>query len=227
MSLDLDALADLLVSTVDRAIAPYRARLEAAEIRATTAETARAAVEVALEAYRTRLEASLERLAGLEARVDGLTPVVETVATVRERVAALETRPPVPGPPGPAGRDGQDGRDGAGFDDLAVDLEDRTFTVRVGSGDRVKAFPFELPFLKWVGVYREGTAYQVGDVVTWYGALWHCRAATLESPTERSTVWALIVKRGRDGRDGRDGPAGPPGPRGRDWEQTIDALRAS
>lgn len=96
--------------------------------------------------------------------------------TIRERIAVLETRAPMPGPTGPAGKDGKDGKDGTPG----------------------------LAGLSFEGVYQDGKAYEVGNLVTWAGSSWHCNEATRDKPGEGSKAWTLMVKRGRDGKDGRD-----------------------
>jgi len=92
---DLDAVADVVVSTVRAELGPVVARLAAAESELTRA--------------RDVLDALRDRVTGVESKshapVD-LTPLFE-------RIAVLETRPAVPGPPGPAGPPGSDGKDGA------------------------------------------------------------------------------------------------------------------
>lgn len=97
MPLDLEALADLVIQTVDTAQAPIVTRIASAELAIATAAA--------------RLE-PLVALAGVLEAVRG------ELATVRERIAVLETRPPVPGPagePGPPGKDGADGKPGLAY----------------------------------------------------------------------------------------------------------------
>jgi hypothetical protein len=64
------------------------------------------------------------------------------------------------------------------------------------------------------GVYREGTAYERGDSVTWGGSSFIAQRATTGKP-EVSEDWRLSVKRGRDGKPGVPGKAGEPGKPGR------------
>ena len=76
-------------------------------------------------------------------------------------------------------------------------------------------------------IFRDETAYEPGDAVTWDGSLWHCqRACKGERPNapgaDGDRAWRLVAKRGRDGRDGKDGAPGPQGregPPGRDLTQ--------
>jgi hypothetical protein len=59
------------------------------------------------------------------------------------------------------------------------------------------------PGMRYRGVYADGTAYVLGDVVTWAGGAWHCNTATTDKPGDGSDVWTLMVKRGRDARGAR------------------------
>jgi hypothetical protein len=142
-----------------------------------------------------------------------IDPVTADVTAVRERVIALEARAPVPGPPGKDGLDGKDGapgtpgRDGAdglGFDDMDVEFDDRTLTLKFERGSQKRVWPITLPYLQYEGVYIDGKAYERGSVVTWAGSTWHANEQTNTKPGEGSKAWTLIVKRGRDGKDGRD-----------------------
>jgi hypothetical protein len=107
------------------------------------------------------------------------TELLTREAALRERLVALETREPVPGPvgpPGPPGQDGRDGQDGRHGKDGTAGLVYR-------------------------GVFLAGDAYAPGDLVTWAGSAWHCKAATTSKPGEAAADWTLMVKRGRDGKD--------------------------
>lgn len=87
---DLDAVADVVVATLQTALAPVLAKLATLEIAVAGVDQLR------------------ERVAVVETKTHppiDLTPLVE-------RVAVLETRPPVPGPPGPPGANGADGKPG-------------------------------------------------------------------------------------------------------------------
>jgi len=141
---------------------------------------------------------------------NAIAPLIAELADVKRQLgetrlllATYEARPPVPGPPGepgPAGAQGDPGADGVGFDDLQVDFDgDRTIALAFVRGDERKAFPIVLPFLRYQGVFAQGTAYQVGDVVTHSGSAWHCQVETDRTPGN-SDDWRLMVKQGRDGR---------------------------
>jgi len=121
-------------------------------------------------------------LARLEA-LEGLKALEGELAGARERIAALEATRAIPGPPGPAGVDGKDGKDG------------RDGTNGLDGKDGA-------PGLRYAGVFVEGQAYELGDVVTWAGSAWHCKGATSSGkPGATPDAWQLIVKAGRDGRD--------------------------
>jgi hypothetical protein len=222
-----DVLADVVVQTVKRALAPVLADVRGLQAQNAAWEArwgdlgalrervavveAKAALPapVVLEA-RTAAPDSL--LVDLRARVAALETAPAELAGVRERLAVLETRAPGPGPAGRDGVDGKDGADGLGFDDLGVEYDgDRTLAVRFVRGDQVKAFPLALPFLKYQGVYQDGETYVAGDVVTWAGAMWAANEPTLMKPGEYAgaKVWTLCVKKGRDGKDGKDGAPAP------------------
>lgn len=136
-----------------------------------------------------------------------------TIAGLRDRLAILEARAAVPGPAGRDGKDGLDGKagaDGLGFDDLTATFDGhRTITIAYARGATVKTFPLVLPFQRYTGVYVDGKAYSVGDVVTAGGSQWHCNEDTASKPGEGSKAWTLAVKRGRDGKDGKDAAALP------------------
>ena len=106
----------------------------------------------------------------------------KALGALGERLAVVESRPPVPGPPGDPGLPGKDGQDGA-----------------PGT-----------PGLAYLGVYQDGKAYDVGQLVTWAGSTWHCNEHTTTKPGEGSKAWTLMVKRGRDGKDGTPGAPAPP-----------------
>lgn len=137
-----------------------------------------------------------------------IAPIVADVADLREQVTALAERPPVPGPVGPEGPQGAagaPGADGLGFDDLDVSYDgDRTITLAFerGGGVYSKAFPIELPIMRYRGAWATGTDYRLGDVVMHGGSAWHCSVAqTTVQPLDDRDEWRLMVRRGRDGRD--------------------------
>lgn len=135
----------------------------------------------------------------------------------------------VVGEKGEDGRPGAHGLDGIGFDDLVVEHDgERAFTFKAVQGDRVRSWgPFIVPAQIHRGVWREGTRYERGDVVTWAGSMWTAKDATTAKPgetAEASRAWQLSVKAGRDGKPGAEGKQGligvpgPPGPMGPRWQ---------
>jgi hypothetical protein len=135
------------------------------------------------------------------------------------------------------GRDGQDGKPGMGFDDLEVSFDGhRTMVFKFARGEKTKEFSFLLPVPLYREVFREGTTYDRGDMVTFGGSIWHCaEPSTITKPGQGNPAWKLAVKHGRDGKDGRSAYQvavdagfrgsesdwlktlkGPPGPPGKD-----------
>ncbi|WP_010218930.1 Portal protein (GP3) [Sphingomonas sp. PAMC 26621] len=99
--------------------------------------------------------------------------------------------------------DGKDGLDGTSPEDMAVELLPDGRTVRFVFVKGEKEFAFQVPFPVVLdrGVFKEGTAYEHGDAVTFGGSLWIAQRATGEKPEGNNTGWRLAVKKGRDGRD--------------------------
>lgn len=60
--------------------------------------------------------------------------------------------------------------------------------------------------VRYRGVYKDGTDYRCGDLVTWGGSVWHCEVSlTSARPDAGNADWKLAVKRGANGRDGLPG----------------------
>ena len=139
------------------------------------------ATEVVL-LVKSALAPVLERLAVAETRiaeVDKYAARVEGYTSFLQRdAAALGERVKAievrPVQPGPPGDPGPPGKDGA-------------------DGK---------PGLTYCGVFVEGKSYDVGELVTWGGSMWHCNEATETKPGDGSRAWTLAVKRGRDGKGG-------------------------
>lgn len=107
--------------------------------------------------------------------------------------------------PAPAdGKDGRDGSDGIGFDDLTVEHDgERGIVLRFARGSEVKEFPMSFPVTIDRGVYKDDSAYQRGDAVTWGGSLWIAQKDAPDSKPGTGDGWRLAVKKGRDGKDGK------------------------
>lgn len=124
-----------------------------------------------------------------------LATVQAKVFEVSERVAVVETRPQLPGPAGEPGLPGKDGEPG-----------------KDGTAG-----------LTYVGVYQDGKTYDLGELTTFGGSLWHANERTTTKPGDGSKGWTLACKRGRDGRDGKDGAQGAAG---RDLTKEPPAWRS-
>lgn len=108
----------------------------------------------------------------------------------------------VVGRDGKDGADGTDGADGQSWDEMEVRRTGpRTIELSFDHGDRRNTFEVEFPVPLYRGVYSDAEVYQVGDMVTWAGSLWHCNESTTGKPGEGTKAWTLAVKRGRDGKD--------------------------
>ena len=138
---------------------------------------------------------------------DGNDAVLDKDALVREVISLIPTpkdgKDGRRGEKGIDGRDGRDGKDGiASLDDLRAEVAK---AVEQSVGPTVEKQVAEsfavLPTLQYRGVFREGSGYPAGSVVTWAGSAWHADEATKEKPGEGQTAWTLMVKRGANGRD--------------------------
>ena len=56
------------------------------------------------------------------------------------------------------------------------------------------------PQLRYLGVWKAGTAYAESSCVTFDGSIWIAREATILKPGDGNSAWQLAVKRGRDGK---------------------------
>lgn len=71
------------------------------------------------------------------------------------------------------------------------------------SGGKDFIHKVDLPMMSYKGVWQEGE-FTEGDVVTWGGSAWYCKAKTTAKPGEvvdGQSDWKLAVKKGRDGKD--------------------------
>lgn len=85
--------------------------------------------------------------------------------------------------------------------DVAEDLRTIGMARRYTDGTViVKTLKF--PVMIDRGLFAYDRQYEAGDVVTWAGALWISRTATIGvEPRNSDGDWRLAVKRGRDGKD--------------------------
>lgn len=106
-----------------------------------------------------------------------------------------------------------------------VQLENqRSFGIEIELANGLKETSvISVPVLIYREIFRDGTEYEKGDVVTFGGCAWHCNTdKTKAKPGNGSADWKLMVKEGRAGKDGvngKDGARGPDGPRGKDLTQ--------
>jgi hypothetical protein len=144
---------------------------------------------------------------GAQIAADVRRQIDDATSPLKARIAALEAQKPEKGDPGRDGRDGKDGRDGvngkdgaAGItaDDIELIQDGRNVAVKARATGRILG-RLSFPIPVYVGVFKEGTTYQPGDMVTHGGSLWHANEETTAKPGEGP--YTLCVKRGRDGRD--------------------------
>jgi hypothetical protein len=145
---------------------------------------------------------------GAQVAADVRRQIDDATSPLKARIAALEAQKPEKGDPGRDGRDGKDGRDGvngkdgaAGItaDDIELIQDGRNVAVKARATGRVLG-RLSFPIPVYAGVFKEGTTYQPGDMVTHGGSLWHANEETAAKPGDGP--YTLCVKRGRDGRDG-------------------------
>jgi hypothetical protein len=98
------------------------------------------------------------------------------------------------------GKDGKDGRDGLGVEDFDATIDGRTVTLRITRGDFVKERTLRIPALLDRGVFKEASAYEQGDGVTWGGSFWIAQKDAPEGKPGSGPDWRLAVKAGRDAR---------------------------
>jgi hypothetical protein len=88
-----------------------------------------------------------------------------------------------------------------GVADVEVDMRsERGFVIRItkASGATITK-DFTIPSMVYKDLFREGTIYAKGDVVTWAGHMWVCKQETDAKPVE-GDVWRICVKRGQDAK---------------------------
>lgn len=119
---------------------------------------------------------------------------------------------------GPQGIPGKAGSNGT-IDNIKV-LQDpeNPRSVRLlykDSGQPIEGGELYFPAQVYQGVFSIAKTYELGDVVTWAGSLWHAKGHVVgvkpdEHMPDSKRMWQLIVKRGSEGK------AGPPGAKGLD-----------
>lgn len=100
------------------------------------------------------------------------------------------------------GKDGKDGRDGVATKDELLALVKEAVDERVAAevetrvAEVLKAWP--KPVYK--GVWKADSEYELGNLVTWGGSLFHCNETGTKAKPETDGSWTLAVKRGRDAK---------------------------
>jgi integrin beta 3 len=144
---------------------------------------------------------------GAQIAADVRRQIADATAPLLARIVMLEQRKPEKGDPGRDGRDGKDGRDGVNgkdgadgitADDVEMIQDGRNVVVKARATGRILG-RLSFPVPVYAGVFKEGTTYHLGDMVTHGGSLWHANEETTAKPGEGP--YTLCVKRGRDGRD--------------------------
>lgn len=99
------------------------------------------------------------------------------------------------------GKDGAPGQNGFSLDDFDMEKgeDGRTFVLKFERGEVRHEYELTFPFPVYRSVFKDGTTYVPGDIVTWGGNAWHCDKETTGKPD--CGDWTLMVKKGRDGRD--------------------------
>lgn len=84
----------------------------------------------------------------------------------------------------------------AGMGEILIDQIDER-RIQISVGNTVKSLTF--PVMIYRGVYEQGRAYAVGDVVTLRGSTWHNGVeGNTERPNGPDSGWKMIVRAGRD-----------------------------
>lgn len=180
-------------------------------------------VDKALAPLDQRVKALEERLAA-SVSVTGAVIDREGNLVLTRSDGTTQTLGAVVGKDGLDGKDGERGEPGFSLENFEIvqNEDGRTVELKFEGGDTSYTRELELPVVIYRGVFKEGEAYAIGDMVTWGGSVWHCNSAEAGKPGEDSAGWVLAVKKGRDGRDGKDGERGlqgKTGPAGRDLTQ--------
>lgn len=103
---------------------------------------------------------------------------------------------------GKDGAPGKDGRDGFSLDDFDCQpVDERTIRMEFVRGETKHSYELQFPVTVYRGVFKEGSEYERGDMVTWGGNLWHCDTPTKDKPGTEN--WTIAAKKGRDGKDAK------------------------
>lgn len=94
-----------------------------------------------------------------------------------------------------------------GVADVQIEQKDaRNFVIRtLQTNGKAAETGFTVPVMVYRNVYKEGAAYDKGDVVTWAGSLWHAdKDQPPGKPGTADSGWTMAAKKGRDGKNGGD-----------------------
>lgn len=91
--------------------------------------------------------------------------------------------------------------DWSGVEQRTAALAQRIDVVEESTQKQVREAIARAPVPTYKGVYDKDAEYQVGDMVTQDGSVWHCNAAVAGEKPGGNEFWTLAVKRGRDGKD--------------------------
>jgi|SRR6478609_2252143 len=201
--LELDDIAAVVAGAVREATTPLLARIDALEKRELLLpEKGDPGADVDMDEVATRIEVAVKSaVAALPVPKDGEpgkdgAGIADALRDADGGLVLVMTD----GRTKSLGKiNGEDGKDGAdGITPTFIDAEFIGRTLRLSfDGDRTCEFQLATP--EYAGVFKDGTAYEPGDMVTWGGSLWHCDKATTDKPGPDS--WSLAVKKGRDGKD--------------------------
>ena len=67
--------------------------------------------------------------------------------------------------------------------------------------------------LRYVGIWDAQQQYNLGDVATHDGSMWHANVSTRARPGAAGGAWTLCVKHGKDGRDAKNPQPSRPRPK--------------
>jgi hypothetical protein len=102
------------------------------------------------------------------------------------------------------GKDGQPGRDGFSLEDFdVIPVDERTVELKFAQNGTAHSYELVFPVPVYRGVFKEGEAYQRGDMVTWGGSVFYAEKETSAKPDSADSGFKLAVKRGRDGKDAK------------------------
>lgn len=203
--LELDDIADVIADAVREATAPLLARLDAMEKRELVPpEKGEPGRDVDMDEVATLIERAVGTAVGAlpkpkdgEPGKDGVG-LADAMKDAEGNLVLIMTDGHTKSLGKVDGEPGRDGVDGITPTFLDAEFVGRSLQLTFDGG---KTCGFRMATPEYCGVFKEGHPYEVGDMVTWAGSLWHCNKDTISKPD--SEDWTLAVKRGRDGKSAR------------------------